>query len=57
MLLVATFKKNFWCLILYQFYTILLSHPLGHAYVKTTMDRYPKVKPNASVEYLKKVQK
>ena len=35
----------------------LLSHRLGHASVKTTMDRYAKVKPNASVKYLKKVQK
>ena len=35
----------------------LLSHRLGHASVKTTMDRYAKVKPKASVKYLKKVQK
>jgi len=35
----------------------LLSHRLGHASVKTTMDRYAKVKAKASVKYLKKVQK
>ena len=32
----------------------LLSHRLGHASVKTTMDRYAKVKTKASVKYLKK---
>ena len=35
----------------------LYSHRLGHASVKTTMDRYAKVKAKASVKYLKKVQK
>ena len=35
----------------------LLSHRLGHASVKTTMDRYAKVKAKASIKYLKKVQK
>ncbi len=35
----------------------LLSHRLGHASVKTTMDRYAKVKSKASIKYLKKVQK
>ena len=35
----------------------LLSHRLGHASVKTTMDRYAKVKTKASVKYLKKVQR
>ena len=35
----------------------LLSHRLGNASVKTTMDRYAKVKAKASVKYLKKVQK
>ncbi|MDA9171122.1 site-specific integrase [Alphaproteobacteria bacterium] len=35
----------------------VLSHRLGHASVKTTMDRYAKVKTKASVKYLKEIQK
>ena len=35
----------------------LLSHRLGHASVKTTMDRYAKVKAKTLIKYLENVQK